>query len=386
MPDHIKRIADLIIKHLKEALSPEEKLELQDWIDFSPTNRQWFEEATDEEQVIADLVLYEQAATRKEELRSRALRGDKADMIPWRPLMAAAVILGLIVGTIIWKSPFTKSPAPPKVVYAEDVPPGGEKAILTLGDGTVMTLDSTKNGPIARQGNMQIVKQTGGLLSYERMSGASTGASYNTLTTPRGGTYGLILPDGSKVWLNAGSSLRFPTPFTGEERRVELTGEAYFEVARNKTAPFRVAVGSMDVEVLGTRFDIMAYADEPLIQASLLEGAVKVTSSLGGITLKPGQQAGYAAGSAFQITGNVDMDEVVAWKNGLFEFRKSDIESVMRQIARWYDVQVVYEGKKTSHSFSGIISRDNNASDVLRILELSDVHFQIRGRTIVVMP
>jgi ferric-dicitrate binding protein FerR (iron transport regulator) len=208
----------------------------------------------------------------------------------------------------------------------------------------------------------------------------------NTIQTPRGGQYQVILPDGTKVWLNAASSLTYPTAFTGGDRAVQLRGEAYFEVAGNKEKPFKVMVGNMQVNVLGTHFNVMAYEDENAIQTTLLEGAVQVTN--GGVShlLKPGQEGRLDRSSdAFRLL-DVDADEAVAWKNGVFQFGGISIETVMRQIVRWYDVDVEYQGRTNEH-FRGTISRSANASEVFKMLELTGaVHFTIDGKKVIVKP
>jgi ferric-dicitrate binding protein FerR (iron transport regulator) len=208
----------------------------------------------------------------------------------------------------------------------------------------------------------------------------------NTMQTPRGGQYGVILPDGSKVWLNAASSLTYPTAFTGVDRSVQLKGEAYFEVADNKDKPFIVMVGNMQVNVLGTHFNVMAYEDENAIKTTLLEGAVKVTNGGAAHLLKPGQEGRLDRSSdAFKLL-EVDANEAIAWKNGVFQFGGASIETVMREIVRWYDVDVEYQGRTNEH-FRGAISRSVNASEVFKMLELTGaVHFTIDKKKIIVKP
>jgi hypothetical protein len=263
--------------------------------------------------------------------------------------------------------------------------PGGNHAILTMADGSKIVLDSVQNGNI-QSGGATISKQ-GGVLVYDGSSpakSATAAVAYNTLTTPRGGQYKLILADGSKVWLNASSSLHFPTAFTGKERNVELTGEAYFEVAKNKEKPFRVNVNGMQVEVLGTHFNVNAYADENSIKTSLLEGSVKIKRGDVSGLLKPGQQGILESNNNDLRIKEVNMDEVIAWKNGLFQFNGAGIKTIMLEISRWYNVEIVYSGKVPQRSFVGKISRDAALPDVLKILELSNVKFNVIGRKIIV--
>ena len=302
--------------------------------------------------------------------------------------VAAAVVILFISGTACWVlfKNKDKTTVPVALSSAKPSPvlPGGNHAILTLADGTRIVLDSIQNGNI-KGGNANINKK-GPLLVYDGSSGFETNApvTYNTLATPRGGQYQLVLPDGSKVWLNASSSIHFPTAFTGNQRNVELTGEAYFEVAKNKEKPFHVNVKGMQVEVLGTHFNVNAYGDEGNIKTSLLEGSVKIKSGQASGLLKPGEQA-ILGGNVNKIEiKKADMSEVMAWKNGLFQFDDAGITTIMQEISRWYDVEIVYQGEIPVRRFEGKISRDAQLSDVLKILELSDVKFKVEGRTIVV--
>lgn len=266
-----------------------------------------------------------------------------------------------------------------------DVNPGGNKAVLTLADGSAIILDSNINGTLATQGNIQILKSKG-VLSYNNSGKKNVPSLYNTVSTPRGGQYQLILADGTKVWLNAASSLRFPASFPGHERRVELTGEAYFEVAKNAAVPFKVQVNGMEVHVLGTHFNINSYDDESVVRTTLLEGSVRINKNKNSGLLKPGQQAQVGDDGKIRVIDHADLVEAIAWKDGNFQFDKADIHAVMRQIARWYDVDVAYQGKIYSH-FGGTISRDVKLSQVLNMLELTgEVKFEIKDRSVVVMP
>lgn len=266
-----------------------------------------------------------------------------------------------------------------------DVAPGRNKAILTLANGSAIVLDSAANGALATQGNSKLVKLNG-LLTYNALNNKSAEVLYNTISTPKGGQYQLILSDGSKVWLNAASSLRFPASFAGKERKVELLGEAYFEVAKNAALPFKVKVGGMEVQVLGTDFNINSYNNESTVRTTLLEGSVKIILNNSFNLLKPGQQAQMNKAGEIKIINNVDVEEATAWKEGKFQFDKADIYAIMRQLARWYDVNVEYKGTVTSH-FGGTISRDVNLSQVLNMLHLTgEVNFQIQDKKVMVMP
>lgn len=314
----------------------------------------------------------------------------------WSRIAAAAVIILLLsAGSyFIFNNPTAKQTAKTKTqqLYKNDVVPGGNKAILTLANGAQIVLDSATNGALTQQGNTKIIKLGGGLLAYNALNEKPGQVFYNTISTPRGGQYQLVLADGSKVWLNAASSLRFPASFTGKERNVELTGEGYFEVAHNPGMPFHVKSGDMTVEVLGTHFDVNAYADETTIKTTLLEGSVKVSRGEASKMIKPGEQTIVTrlpgGGDNIQIQ-TVDVDATVAWKNGRFIFQGNNIRSVMRQLARWYDVDVRYEGNVTNEEFVGVINRSRyeNISQILGILEKTGtVSFAISGRSITVMP
>jgi ferric-dicitrate binding protein FerR (iron transport regulator) len=205
------------------------------------------------------------------------------------------------------------------------------------------------------------------------------------LGTPRGGQYRLMLPDGSKVWLNAVSSIRYPTAFTGKERRVEITGEAYFEIVKDASRPFKVSVNSsMEVSVLGTHFNINAYTDEPTIKTTLLEGSVKVTHNEHSVVIKPGEQTQFNSEGTMKVVHDANVDQAVAWRNGMFEFEDADLQSILRQVMRWYDVDVEYQGNIPDRYFTAIISRDKTLTGVLEILKLSDIDYKLEGKKLVV--
>ncbi|HEU4606521.1 MAG TPA: FecR domain-containing protein [Chitinophagaceae bacterium] len=302
---------------------------------------------------------------------------------------AAAVVVLVAAGGYFLlnqhpRNDFAKA-KPQSVPLQNDIAPGGDKAVLTLADGSRVVLDSAANGALTRQGNVTVIKLNG-QLAYNKGGASQTEVLYNTISTPRGGQYQLVLADGSKVWLNAASSLRFPTAFTGKERRVELKGEGYFEVAHDETRPFHVDVNDMDVQVLGTHFNINSYSDEDAVRTTLLEGAVKVSRGGKEQLLRPGQQAVIAEGSSeIALEKNQDMDRVISWKNGLFDFENDPLPVVMRQLSRWYDVEVKYMSAIPGGHYTGAIRRQANLSEVLKMLELAGgVHFVIEGREIAV--
>lgn len=303
----------------------------------------------------------------------------------WFRVAAAAIIVLLVTATywFVEKKIFSEGAIVAKKPM--QILPGGVKALLTIDNGGIIPLDSIQSGKIAQQGNTAIYKKDG-VLEYNTNASANNNVSvtYNTLSTPGGGQYKLILPDGSKVWLNAKSRLRFPAAFTGNQRLVELTGEAYFEVAKNKENPFMINVEGLRVEVLGTHFNVNGYVEEKDIVTSLIEGSVKVTKGALQDLLKPGQQAILNKKEEQIKIANADMDEVTAWKNGLFQFKNADIYEIMREVGRWYNVEIIYAGKVPVQRFDGKISRSAQLPEVLQILQLSKIKFTIEGKKIIV--
>jgi len=398
------RIKLLILKYLKDELLPGEFTELQDWIALSDDNLRLFTRLTNPDQLQEDIKEYHEAGINikdKIDARLAALEqaeGAKLIELPGvgayrsrkrRWMVAAASLLILFsAGTIWWtqrsaKSIISSSPAVAHT-HKNDIPPGGNAATLTLGDGRTILLDSARNGALAQQGNSNLIKLANGQVVYNTTNERPAEVLYNTISTPRGGQYEVILPDGSKVWLNAASSLRFPTSFTGRQRAVEITGEAYLEVTKNKTMPFVVKTGGVSVAVLGTSLNIMAYRDEKTIKTTLINGSVRVSQNDQSVLLSPGQQA--EVGNKVRVVSGIDMEEVLSWKDGIFKFNSADIETVMRSIARWYNVEIKYEGKISGNRLTALIKRDSYVSDVLQILETSGYHFAVEGKTITVLP
>ncbi|MEP6683603.1 MAG: FecR domain-containing protein [Parafilimonas sp.] len=307
---------------------------------------------------------------------------------PFFQVAAAAAIVLLIAGIYVLKvqPAHTKKIIAAKPVYKNDVaPPAKNKAVLTLADGSTIDVESAGNGEFAKQGNTHIVKQADGIIAYKGSNEEKI--VYNTLTVPKGSKpLKLKLADGTDVWLNVASSITYPTAFSGNERKVVITGEAYFEVAHNAAMPFIVTQANKDLEVrvLGTHFNVNTYDDESSMNVTLLEGSVNVTSNQNKMLLSPGQQA-QASNNGIKKINNANLDEVMAWKNGTFHFEGADIKSIMRQVEKWYNVDVVYNDN-INYSFVANISRDVNVSQLLNILQLTDlVHFKIEGNKITVM-
>jgi ferric-dicitrate binding protein FerR (iron transport regulator) len=307
--------------------------------------------------------------------------------IPWLRVAAAAILL-IALGTplyLYFRKPAHGVAGAQQMAYAPIVP-GGNKAILTLGDGRKISLTDAANGQIAEQSGITITKKVNGQLLYTvSEKPAETVNEFNTIETPKGGQYQVALPDGTKVWLNAATSLRFPARFSATDRTVYLDGEAYFEVAQKVSSPFRVVVSGQQVEVLGTHFNVMAYKDESAARTTLLEGAVKLTAPAGSVLLQPGQQ-GYIASpvTGFAVAA-VDVAAVTAWKDGLFLFNGADLHALMRQVGRWYDIDIVFGPGVKDDVVFGSISRTSDLSKLLHILELGGVHFRLEGRKLTVM-
>ncbi|MFL5747897.1 MAG: FecR family protein [Niastella sp.] len=274
-----------------------------------------------------------------------------------------------------------------KTIAQKAIGPAQRIASLTLADGSRILLDSAKAGQLAQQGGAVVMNENGAL-KYQTRSAARE-ILFNTLTTAYAQTYSMELADGSKAWLNAGASIRYPVEFSGNERKVEITGEVYFEVAHDATKPFIVHVsgkkGSMDVQVLGTHFNINAYDDEPVMKTTLLEGSVKVTKDAASVLLKPGEQTSVSPSSQPSHPIPVQTEAVVAWKNGVFSFDNADIDVVMRQLIKWYDIEVVYDGDKPSDKISGEMQRNLTLPQVAENLEfMTGLHFRVEGRKLIV--
>lgn len=402
MPEtgNIDVIATLIVKYLQDQLGNDEKEQLKQWINSSADRKAKFEELTNGEYVLRELRFWREAGLKE----SAIWREVEKRLIPqpvhkmgrsyWMYIAAVLFVLAGIGAGLLW---FTKpegkkqSPSIVQIKPASDVQPGGFKAKLTLADGSTIILDSA-TGQVVQQGNTKILNKDGRLTySSSSKGGANSTVAFNILSTAKGEIYSLTLGDGSHVWLNSASSIRYPVMFMGNERKVAITGEVYFEVAHNAQKPFIVIANGIETQVLGTKFNINAYSDEKTIKTTLLEGKIKV--SIGpakreqSAILKPGEQA-EAMTATIKVNNNIDLEEVMAWKNGLFVFNEAPLDVVMRQIARWYDVDVSYgfDNRKQPINVTGQISRFANASKVLDMLAATGwLHFTIDGKKITVL-
>jgi transmembrane sensor len=300
----------------------------------------------------------------------------------WKKLVvAASVILVMGLGYVA----FNRNKVSTAIANNDKnvIMPGRSGAILTLGDGSQIVLDSVANGVLANQSNTAVAKKDGEIIYTE---GSNARGVINKMMTPRGRQFKLELSDGTKVWLNASSSISFPTAFAANERKVSIVGEVYFEVAKDKHKPFTVTVNDVEVQVLGTHFNVNGYDDEGEIKTSLIEGSVLVSKKDQKVLLKPGQQADIKKSGAVKVKALDNFDEVLAWKNGMFHFDNASLETVLRQLSRWYDVDVVMDKGVVSRNFEGEINRDLELSQVLKILEGNNVHFKIEGKILKVMP
>ena len=366
-------------KFLAGNCSEEEKELLANYMDeFRLEQHSWEEGMGDHEAVKTEI--YERLQASVQPARQARLR--------FITRAAAAVLAIVAAGTLlqIVFHPFFHKKNEPSVatVPSPSITPGGNKATLTLANGQVIVLDSTRSGVLAMQNGVE-VRQTGeGQVIYGDLQSLTGASAFNTISTPIGGQFQVTLEDGTKVWLNATSSLRFPARFSANERAVQITGEAYFEVTKNEAKPFRVTFNGNIVTVLGTHFNIMAYPDEARSKVTLLEGAVDVSNQSSHQVLKPGMQA--VIGDLITVR-KANTEEAVAWKNGYFVFDQENIQSIMRKIDRWYDVTVGCAGDMRGREFSGTISRFKNVSEVLDMLELTEsVHFHLQGKNIKVTP
>lgn len=393
--------AELILKFLRGELSTDEDGRLKAWLEEDERNRIFLESLTGETSLEECLDFLSSvdvpAALDKTLLRMKGGHAQTSSprggllrrLARWK--VAAAILLVLVTAlAFLWRYAWQAPPGPPAGISRQetDVLPGGYKATLRLADGSVIALKDTGNRTVRERNGVRI-RQQGGEVIYEA-TGAETAAkqnAWNTISTPLGGKYRLQLPDGSKVWLNAGSDLRFPAVFDGSRREVELKGEAYFDVARNKDKPFHVKVNGLTVEVLGTHFNVKAYGDEQFVQATLIEGSVKVRTHAAEELLLPGRQASLDNAKGELQVREVNIKDVLAWKNDLFRFTNESVEEVMRKIGRWYNVEVVYSGVGADTRFSGMISRDVPLSKVLEMLEMTGgARFRVDGRRVTVLP
>ncbi len=392
-----QRAKDLLKKYKEGSITNQERAQLETWYLQFGKSKKPVSLSEDELDVRLDEVW---DALPIDEDRDNAMIGSTR----WSWIGGvASILIFCTLGTYYYLNKIN-IPQTPQLVTEQDILPGDNRAILTLDDGEKIMLNDAKIGTLAKEGQTAITKTDEGQIAYHTqqspnvVSNKADALLYNTLSTPQGGQYQVQLPDGTHVWLNALSSIRFPSTFAGEERVVEITGEVYFEVAKvtrdAKRVPFRVVAGDQTIEVLGTRFNVNSYNDEEMTETTLLEGSIKINMGKDKkreILLKPGQQIRIAhdkqkgkVGYPFTIEG-VDTRAIVSWKDGYFSFDNMGLTDLMRQISRWYDIEVVYETPVKEYEFMGKIERSAKLSKVLKILELGGVHFRIEGNKIIVI-
>jgi transmembrane sensor len=387
------RIAHLVGRYFDGACSVEEEEELAGWISQAgddETLRSVLEEAWRQYEPGEDIRLM--AGPFLDRLQEHLFEKDEeaaVNPVPvlwyrriWKVAAAAAVIF-LIAGIFIWQNRRSRQEA--QIAQVQDARPGGDKAMLTLSDGSRIVLDSAANGKLAVQGSVAVEKQTDGRIKYQPSAGAGSSAIvYNILSTPRGGRYQLTLPDGTKVWLNSASSITYPVAFTGSQRKVTVTGETYFEVQQDPQHPFVVSKGGVDIAVLGTSFNVNAYDEEQDLRVTLLQGSVKASRAGSSVLLEPGQQAEIA--ETIHVNSQVNLGAVVAWKNGSFNFDGKPLPVILRQLSRWYDVNIVYNGTPHQVKIGGEMGMDLNLSQVLKVLHKMGVNARLEEKNLIIMP
>lgn len=400
MKDHQAR--ELLKKHKDGTLTAQERAQLESWyLAFAKSKDPV---SFSEDELETKLVEVWNALPLGDEDDYRKSTG-RRHLRNWIAGVASVLIL-CTLGTYYYLNKINIRQLPEAIVK-QDILPGGNRAVLTLDDGEKIFLNDAKIGTLAKEGHTAISKTEEGQITYHTEQLPETvppmkakSPSYNTLSTPKAGQYEVQLPDGTHVWLNALSSIRFPSTFPPQERIVEITGEVYFEVAKvtngTKNIPFRVIASDQVIEVLGTRFNVNTYKDEEMTKTTLLEGSIKINMGKDGkkeILLKPGQQIRIAHDSQkgkdntlypYTIEG-IDTQSIVSWKDGYFSFDNMGLPDLMRQISRWYDVEVVYETPVKEYEFMGKIERSAKLSKVLKILELGGVHFRIEGNKVIVI-
>ncbi|WP_165503615.1 FecR family protein [Pedobacter hiemivivus] len=371
---HKPDIKDLLERYKNGDCTKEERSLVESWY------LNWDTSSFDlsDQELLADLAL----------IKSE-LPGKKGRMFFYYRIVAAAVVLlTLATAFYFFNYPLTSDKNQVALANSDKVVPGSNKATLTLADGSTVTLDAATPLDEINQFGVKISKSGEGRLVYMGDKNVEVTNAYNTIRTPKGGQYEVTLPDGTKVWLNAASKLRFPVAFAANERNVELSGEAYFEVTKDKKRPFRVKSAQQEITVLGTHFNVNAYNDDVFAKTTLLEGSVRVNKGSSQALLTPGQQAVSNTGSAvISVRKDVDVNESVAWKNGLFMFEQEDIFSIMNKISRWYDIEVEYRGDLKGKKYSGNISKFEDVTEVLKTMQFTGtIQFRVEGRRIVVMP
>ena len=343
----------------------------------------WYIHLNEEKELDLELAAIEAAES---SMMQRLKIQERRTIALWKKVAAAAsIVLVSVLGLYFVRFKVALENAS-EAKLVNTIQPGGNNAVLILADGRRINLEETAKGKLAEESGVSIIKKASGEIVYD-MGGAKAllgQSSFNTIATPRGGTYQVLLEDGSKVWLNAESSIRFPSSFSPTERKVELKGEAYFEIAKNSARPFTVNVEGQSIQVLGTKFNVNGYTNEASLKTTLIEGSVKVSNPIANLILKPGQQAQSTANQKITFS-EVDTEEFLAWKNGMFSFNRADLKTVMKQFERWYDINVKFEDNLPEMFFTGKIYRNLNLDEALSNLTFLGVKFKIQNRNVIVL-
>ena len=397
--DKAFRASELIAKYIQNSLNEDESRELDSWIETSSENRQLFSELTNPEELQICLRQFEiTEAQKKAALRRIELRifPQKAKLY-WlvrvpalRYVAAAAVVVAIVVAGLYF---YDQRLAGRQTVEqsgqrnSPNIPIGdGNAVVLKLGDGTLVELDSAKTGLLAQESGVEVLRQQGGRIIYNAASQNAAPVSVHSITTPKGKTCQVVLPDGSAVTLNALTKLEYPTAFKGDMRSVSLEGEAFFQIVKDRKKPFTVSVAGMNIAVTGTRFNINAYRNEPVVKTTLFDGEVKITAEkFPQISLKPGQQLVYDSAARAHRIENADMDEAAAWLDNLFNFDNADVPALMREIARWFDVEIIYTNGIPEGHYEGQISRNADFTEVLKVLNAVGIKTRLDGRKLFVL-
>ncbi|WP_158642876.1 FecR family protein [Mucilaginibacter ginsenosidivorax] len=372
------------LSELREAIQDERYRELLDDLLKNAFNEPAFAEADDEaRQSVLNAISSRINQQDDTELRD----ADKRRLIPYRWLTGVAALLFLAIGAG-WFFLRNNDKGHKENTYAHNIKPGINKATLTLANGKKLVLTDSLQGQLASEAGVKISKTKQGQIVYTIAPGEDSNhqaLQYNTLTTKESEQFQVILPDGSHVWLDAASSLKYPVAFSGNERKVELTGQGYFEVSHNAAMPFIVKTPKTEVQVLGTHFNVSAYNDDQDTRTTLLEGAVRIKSKQAAAVLKPGEQAILNDKGQLTVNKDIDAEMEIAWKNGLFDFKKAGIEQIMVKASRWYDIKVKYEGKIPKTKLTGRMSRNVDIAELLGILEFEGIKFRVEGKNITVI-
>ena len=395
MPSNISIVKILWRYKKREQLSDEEIAELSLWLRESSQHELLFEELSNDEKWEREIAKWQEIDSdatwnriqeRVESMSPGSVKEKRR--IGWLSYVSAAVCVAIFAGIFWWiNSRRSVSHETISLSANHEILPASNTATLTLADGSVIDLNSIRSGKVAHQGNIDIIKTDSAALNYQGSGNNSVDIKYNTLSTPKGSQYSLMLPDSTKVWLNALSTLRFPASFSGPLRKVELNGEAYFEVTGNKNKPFIVQTSRlMSVRVLGTHFNVIAYLNEPVTKAELFEGSISASNGRDSTLIKPGQEVLLNQNGRFSVTA-ANLEQTTAWRNRIFWYKNAPFDEIMRQLSRWYDMEVIYK-EQVNQSYTGILPTNLPLSSVLKILEKSgNVHFTIgEGNKVMVSP